>query len=66
LINVDPSAGSGRSGSGVTRLTNNLAWDFDPSCSPDGTRIAFVSNRDGNSNLRDGRRRHLAIQEMMQ
>lgn len=34
-------------GSGVTRLTNNPAIDSNPSLSPDGTRIAFSTFRDG-------------------
>ena len=35
-------------GSGVTRLTDDSATDSFPAWSPDGTRIAFASNRDGN------------------
>ena len=34
-------------GSGVTRLTNSTASDFEPAWSPDRTRIAFISNRRG-------------------
>ena len=34
-------------GSNQTRLTNNPADDFYPSFSGDGSKIAFVSNRDG-------------------
>src|SRR5438445_7064369 len=33
-------------GTGQTRLTNNDAYDFYPKWSPDGSKIAFVSNRD--------------------
>ncbi len=36
-------------GSGQANLTNHSARDFDPSWSPDGTRIAFASYRDGHT-----------------
>ena len=35
-------------GSGVTRLTNNAAVDISPRWSPDGKKIVFASDRDGN------------------
>src|SRR5690242_9942658 len=35
-------------GSGVQRLTDNKARDIYPRFSPDGSQIAFSSNRDGN------------------
>ena len=38
-------------GSGQTRLTNNDAWDQFPSWSPDGSRIAFRSYRDGDYDI---------------
>ena len=38
-------------GSGLTRLTTNPAHDFDPTLSPDGTLIAFRSERDGNNEV---------------
>ncbi|MCH8992957.1 MAG: PD40 domain-containing protein, partial [Acidobacteria bacterium] len=34
-----------------TRLTNNAAIDSDPAWSPDGSQIAFGSDRDGNSEI---------------
>ncbi len=34
-------------GSGVLRLTTNPAWDAEPAWSPDGSKIAFTSDRDG-------------------
>lgn len=33
------------------RITNDLADERDPALSPDGTRLAFASNRDGNWDL---------------
>jgi len=33
-----------------TNLTKSAATETDPSYSPDGTKIAFTTDRDGNSN----------------
>jgi Tol biopolymer transport system component len=41
-------------GSNQTNITNNTAPDLEPAWSPDGTKITFVTDRDGN--LGDGRR----------
>jgi hypothetical protein len=38
-------------GSGVTRLTNDSSFDTEPTWSPNGMKIAFVSYRDGNSEI---------------
>jgi Tol biopolymer transport system component len=43
IINTD--------GTGKTRLTNNLFQDSLPSVSPDGTKIAFFSTRDGDGEI---------------
>ncbi len=38
-------------GGDAVRLTQGPAWDAQPAFSPDGTRIAFVSDRGGNEQL---------------
>ncbi len=38
-------------GGEATALTSGMAWDMQPRFSPDGTRIAFISDRDGAENL---------------
>lgn len=39
------------SGGAATRLTSGPAWDVQPTFSPDGRQLAFVSDRGGNENV---------------
>lgn len=38
-------------GGDATPLTQGIEWNFQPTYSPDGGSIAFISDRDGNDNL---------------
>ncbi|GLR72583.1 amidohydrolase family protein [Agaribacter marinus] len=38
-------------GGDATPLTQDFAWNIHPSISPDGTKVAFISDRDGLSNV---------------
>jgi len=54
-------------GGEATALTSGLAWDMQPTFSPDGTRIAFTSDRAGGDNVwvmdRDGSNPHAVTDE---
>jgi Tol biopolymer transport system component/imidazolonepropionase-like amidohydrolase len=38
-------------GGEATALTNGIEWNYQPRFSPDGSQIAFISDRDGGDNL---------------
>lgn len=40
-----------RDGTGLTRLTDSPAGNYEPSFDPEGARLAFVSSRDGNAEV---------------
>ena len=42
---------SGIDGGDARALTQDFAWNIHPAVSPDGTKIAFISDRDGLSNV---------------
>jgi Tol biopolymer transport system component len=50
-IYVAELVSSNADGTGQIRLTDHPALDRSPAWSPDGTRIAFASHRDGNYNI---------------
>jgi len=39
-------------GGGIFRLTRNIAADYDPAWSPDGTKIVYTSTEDGDAELK--------------
>ena len=50
LLDVDAALG-GKGNATMQRLTTDIATDFDPTWSPDGTHLAFRSQRDGNDEI---------------